>query len=294
MRKRTLTFAFSFILVLGILVLCISGMTHGQEKKLVTAKPIVLPKPDLTVARIMVTQKCNIAVLVRNIGAGPLPDWVYTSSDPKNAGVYIYINGTGWGGKTIPGFDRARRLQKPGGEALCILRRLVTAPIDVKALVDMWDVVKEADETNNSKELKSLSCPFKIEPEKLADLGMYGFLKLGKNKKEVKWGQTITLGPADATLVSGGTPAFELYYTQREYNGVAAAGFDNKIFFNGKEVSIQTKLSLKPKEIDPIHTQAYFGPQDGKLEIHIDALDDIKESREDNNNFFIFVKFQGF
>ena len=130
---------------------------------------------------------------------------------------------------------------------------------------------------------------------KLPDLGMYGFLKLGKHKREVKWGKTITLTPGDATLISHGNPAFEVYYTHREYAGVSASGFKNKIYFNGKVVSIQSKLKLKPKEIHPIHTQAYLGPNNGKLEIRIDADNDIKESNENNNfHFFVYLRFKGF
>lgn len=130
---------------------------------------------------------------------------------------------------------------------------------------------------------------------KLPDLGMYGFLKLGKFKKEVKWGSTITLTPADATLIYNGKPAFEVYYSYREYQGVAASGFKNKVYFNNNVVSIQSKLSLKPKEIKHVHTQAYLGPQNGKLEIHIDDENVIRESRENNNfHFYVNVKFRGF
>lgn len=129
----------------------------------------------------------------------------------------------------------------------------------------------------------------------LPDLGMYGFLKLGKFKKEVKWGRTIVLTPADATLISNGKPAFEVYYAYREFQGVPASGFKNKVYFNNKVVSIQSSLSLKPKEIKHVHTQAYLGPNNGKLEIHIDDENNIRESREDNNfHFFVYLKFRGF
>ena len=64
------------------------------------------------------------------------------------------------------------------------------------------------------------------------DLGMYGFLKIGKLKKEVKWNRTIVLTPADAFLISNGKPAFDLYYSYREFAGAPAKGFKNKVFFN--------------------------------------------------------------
>jgi len=130
---------------------------------------------------------------------------------------------------------------------------------------------------------------------KLPDLGMYGFLKLGKFKKEVKWGRTIVLTPADATLISNGKPAFEVYYSYREYQGVSASGFKNKVYFRNSVVSIQSHLSLNPKEIKHVHTQAYLGPKNGKLEIHIDDENSIRESRENNNfHFFVNIVFRGF
>jgi hypothetical protein len=127
------------------------------------------------------------------------------------------------------------------------------------------------------------------------DLGMYGFLQIGKNKRQVKWNETITLTPADATLISAGKPAFEIYYSYREYNGGPASGFKNKIFFNNQLVSQQTNLSVGPKEIKSVHTQAYLGPQNGKLQIKIDADNEVVETREDNNfGFYVNLNFQGF
>ena len=128
------------------------------------------------------------------------------------------------------------------------------------------------------------------------DLGMYGFLRIGKNSKEVKWNETIVLTPADATLISGGKPAFEVYYAYREYNGKVVTGpFKNKIFFKKNIVSQQTNLSCGSMEIKNIHTQAYLGPQNGKLQIKIDADNEVIESREDNNfHFFVNIRFKGF
>jgi hypothetical protein len=124
---------------------------------------------------------------------------------------------------------------------------------------------------------------------------MYGFLKLGKLQREVKWNETIVLGPEDATLVSNGKPAFEVYYSHREFNGVAVPGpFKNKISFNGAVVSIQSALSLAASEIKPIHTQAYLGPKNGRLTIKIDADNEVQEAREDNNEFSVNIVFRGF
>ncbi len=132
---------------------------------------------------------------------------------------------------------------------------------------------------------------FAVDP----DLGMYGFLKIGKHKKEVKWNRTIVLTPSDVTLISNGIPAFEVYYAYREYAGVAVRGFKNKIYFNNKLVSQQTNLYLTAKQIKHVHTQAYLGPKNGKLQIKIDADNNIKESRENNNfGFYVNIVFKGF
>ena len=160
-----------------------------------------------------------------------------------------------------------------------------------------WEAIKVI----HPQQLQSDKAVFRIQctdeqPSKKPDIGMYGFLKIGRFKKEVKWNETIVLTPDDATLVSGGKPAFEIYYSIREYDDVAAPGpFKNKMLFNGNLVSQQTNLSLAPFEIRDIHTQAYLGPQAGKLQIKIDADNEVSESREDNNfNFFINLNFRGF
>ncbi|HKK06462.1 MAG TPA: CARDB domain-containing protein [Gammaproteobacteria bacterium] len=168
------------------------------------------------------------------------------------------------------------------------------------AKVDSGNKIRESNERNN------VACrPIRIQGggassgqtgAKKPDLGMYGYLRIGKQKRLVQWNQTITLTPADAHLISGGKPAFDLYYAYREYNGVAASGpFKNKIFFNGKLVSQQTNLSAAAGAIRQIHTQAYLGPQPGQLQIKIDADNEVAESREDNNfHFYVNVRFSGF
>lgn len=163
----------------------------------------------------------------------------------------------------------------------------------VTARADAANKVKESNEGNNTTIKR-----FKVtqaQTEKLPDVGMRGYLKIGKQKREVQWNQTIVLTPADATLISNGKPAFDLYYTCREYDGVATGTFKNRIYFNSKLVSSQTSISLSALQIRPIHTQAYLGPQDGKLQIKIDADNDVAESDEGNNfNFYVNIRFQGF
>jgi hypothetical protein len=163
----------------------------------------------------------------------------------------------------------------------------------VTAKADSANSVKESNEGNNTMVKR-----FKVtqaQTAKLPDVVMKGFLKIGKRKREVKWNQTIVLTPADATLISNGKPAFDLYYACREHDGAATGTFKNRIYFNGKLVSSQTAISLTALQIKPIHTQAYLGPQDGKLQIKLDADNDVAESNESNNfHYYVNIEFQGF
>ena len=113
----------------------------------VAAPPMALP--DLTIEKIYVTQDCMVAVVVKNLGPGYVPDAVWTVHAPKSAGVYLYRNGTGWGGESIWKFDPAKALQKPGGTATYISTLKITAGTGIKAVVDLWNTVKEANENNN-------------------------------------------------------------------------------------------------------------------------------------------------
>lgn len=118
----------------------------------------VISYPDLTIISVMLNQNCFIKVVVKNVGEGELLGDVYTFPQPDSAGIYIYINGKAWGGETIMGFDTARNLQKPGGEATCILTYKVGSnPLSVRAVVDLHNTVKESNEDNNEMEV-TLSC----------------------------------------------------------------------------------------------------------------------------------------
>lgn len=198
------------------------------------------------------------------------------------------------GGESTP--QRVKVPALPPGKEFRHQRKVkltVAQNYQVTARADAANKVKESNEGNNTTIKR-----FKVtqaQTAKLPDVGMSGFLKIGKQKREVQWNQTIVLTPADATLISNGKPAFDLYYTCREYDGVASGTFKNRIYFNGKLVSSQTSISLSALQIRPIHTQAYLGPQDGKLQIKIDADNDVAESDEGNNfNFYVNIRFQGF
>lgn len=262
-------------------------------------------KPDLVIRQFGLKDwgKCEAGhavftfqVTIANIGTAASP------AVPDKALVQTMDqHGNGWGNGVPVGAI------PPGGSQTVMVpvyylqadpnHMSAAAPHPFKAVADPLHLVAEANEGNNE------SGVIQVDPRRICqaagkkpDLGMYSFLKIGKQQKQVQWNQTITLTPADATLVSGGKPAFEVYYAYREYNGVAVAGpFKNKISFNGSLVSQQTGLSTGPSEIKNVHTQAYLGPQDGELQIKIDADNEVSESREDNNfNFKVNLKFSGF
>jgi len=247
-------------------------------------------RPDLVIRNILLDRSCNVVVQVRNIGRGKVPNKVWTVHKPTSSSVYLRINGRGWGGATIWKFNPSKSLQPAGGGATYRSKLKVTGTAAVKATIDHTKQVAESNEGNNAM-IKRLICR---KPGKLPDLGMYGFLKIGKFKKLVKWNGTVVLTKKDAHLISGGKPAFDIFYSYREYNGVAASGFANKIFLNGKLVSQQTNQSVGPKQIKPIHTQAYLA-KSGRLQIKVDADNNVKESREDNNfHFYVNIVLKGF
>lgn len=129
-----------------------------------------------------------------------------------------------------------------------------------------------------------------------ADLGLYGFLDIGQNKKEVKWNETIILTPADAMSLSGDQAAFNLYYADKNYGNAKSGIYRNAISFDGTLVSQQTNRQLDMGEKQDIWTQAYFTARNGthKLSFKVDADNNVVESSETNNDFVVYVKLEGF
>jgi hypothetical protein len=153
-----------------ILVCAITFPAIAQEKKPVeplkpekTPVPVGAPAPDLTIDKIYLSKDCQAAVVVKNLGPGLVPDEVWTERHPKSAGVYFYINGRGWGGASIWLFDPTKNLQRPGGTATYTSNLRVTGTATIKAVVDLWNVVREVNEGNNSLETK-LACEAQTGP----------------------------------------------------------------------------------------------------------------------------------
>jgi hypothetical protein len=150
-------------LVLFLAVMLTAGVLSAREpitKGGATAPPGSAPQgrlPDFTIDKIYLTKDCRVAVVVKNLGPGVVPDEVWTVHTPKSAGVYLYRNGTGWGGASIWKFDPAKNLKAPGGTATYTSTLQVTGSAAIKAVVDLWNVVAETNEGNNSLEVK-LAC----------------------------------------------------------------------------------------------------------------------------------------
>jgi hypothetical protein len=115
--------------------------------------------PDLTITNVYLTQDCFVAVDVKNLGPGYVNDKVWTVHEPKSPGVYLYRNGAGWGGASIWKFDPAKALQKPGGIATYVSTLKVTTGVGIKAVVDLHDILVEANESNNSMVAKLICQP---------------------------------------------------------------------------------------------------------------------------------------
>lgn len=109
--------------------------------------------PDLIIENIYLVKpinKCRVVVVVKNRGTGRVPNFVWTDHNPKSAGVYLYINGKGWGGASIWKFDSFKKLQPPGGTAEYVSNLTVSGDATVTAVVDFWNTVKETNNNNNS------------------------------------------------------------------------------------------------------------------------------------------------
>ncbi|MDP1854174.1 MAG: Ig-like domain-containing protein [Candidatus Omnitrophota bacterium] len=129
----------------------------------------------------------------------------------------------------------------------------------------------------------------------LPDLGAYGFLKIGKYQKQVIWNQAITLTPLDINGRSAdGRLIFNVTYAFREYNYVPAAGFKNNLLFSGQLVNQLSNISLDAFQIKYVTVPISVLPQNAKLELKIDAGNQIAEAAETNNNFTVYLNFSGF
>jgi hypothetical protein len=191
-----------------------------------SAQVMRLRKPDLSIVKITVDRECNLAVVVKNNGPGILPDYVYTKHHPKSAGVYVYINGKGWGGTSIWKFDSAKNLKRPGGMATYISRYKVGAPVDVKAVVDLHNDVKEANERNNTKIRKRLRCGGTGGTRKLPDLIVRDIRLVKGCKIQVSVTNIGTAGVPSSYYDLPNAVGVQMYNGGKPWGGIILKGFD--------------------------------------------------------------------
>jgi len=128
-----------------------SGMTLREQKERYT------PKPDLIIDKLFLSRECKVIVHVKNIGKGSVDNSAWTDKTPQSTSVYLFRNGKKWGGATLYGFDKRRRLQKPNGTVSYVSNLKVNGMTSITAVIDMTKQVKESNENNNEL-TKELTC----------------------------------------------------------------------------------------------------------------------------------------
>lgn len=246
--------------------------------------------PDLVIDKISLNKECKVVVKVRNRGPGLIPNDVWSQHHPKSAGVYLYINGNSWGGATIWGFDPGRNLKFSGGTATYTSKLRVPNSANITAKVDLWNVVKEANE-NNNKRASRLSCKKVVSERDLT-------VKIANCPTVVKPGQNLNAGirvqgkssfpnalssvVVDLILTSRygyPSPAPYATYSPNYSDGVLLLGGREHTAFNGPG-TVNVKLNGSNTIPSDTPNGTYY------LGAVIDAGNNVQERNERNNVSF--------
>lgn len=149
---------FVVVILASLMLMGITVMGYSQQHE---RSPH--PKPqqvviDLLIEDIMLNEQCFVVVKAKNIGLSMVPDSVWTVHAPDSSGIYLHINGKGWGRDAIWHFDPAKNLQNPGGTATMTSTLKVTGTATITATIDNTGKIQESNETNNQMR-KKLTCP---------------------------------------------------------------------------------------------------------------------------------------
>jgi hypothetical protein len=231
--------------------------------------------PDLKVIKIFTTKDCKLAVTVMNAGPGKLPAYVYTKHHPKSAGVYVYIDGKGWGGKTIWKFDTAKKLKRRGGRATAILNYKVTKPIKVKAVVDMHNDVKEKNERNNDM-TSGVRCGPGVSQKKMPDLIVRDIRLVQGCKIQINVKNIGNMGVPESYYNLPKAVAVQLYKDGKPWGGIILSGFDPA----GK---LKTPGGSATHVWFPKAANLNLGAGDHSLKAIVDYHKVLPESNENNN-----------
>jgi hypothetical protein len=264
MMRRNSNFKSNVLMAVGvcfILSIALSVQVHAGEL------------PDLDIIKITVNRACNLVVVVKNNGPGPLPDYVYTKRHSKSAGVYVYINGKGWGGQSIWKFDPTKKLQKPGGQATYVSKYKVGSPVSVKAVVDMWNDVKEEDEGNNTEILNKLSCG---GTQRLPDLVVRDIRLIQDCKIQVTIANIGTAGVPASYYDLPDAVAVQMYNGSQPWGGMILKMFDPA----GK---LKAPGGVATHVWFPKATNLNLSPGTHSLKVIADFHHKLTESNETNN-----------
>ena len=204
------------------------------------------------------------------------PNYVYTKHHPKSAGVFVYINGKSWGGESIWKFDPARKLQRPGGQATCILNYKVGPPIDVKAVVDLWNDVKEANERNNAQTRKRLSCR-PSGGKRLPDLIVRDIRLIKNCKIQVTIANIGTAGVPSSYYDNPNAVAVQMYKGSQAWGGMILKMFDPV----GK---LKSPGGVATHVWFPLAANLNLSPGTHSLKVIVDAGGVLTELNETNNS----------
>jgi hypothetical protein len=128
---------------------------NNEIRRELTGKSTGPVYPDLLISKMWLTTDNKVAVEVINNGPGVVPA-VYWEKDMPT--LYLFRNGKGWGGTTLPLFDPQKKLAKIGGKEVYISNSLqISGTETIVTVIDYHDTVRESNEQNNqmTKELKA-------------------------------------------------------------------------------------------------------------------------------------------
>ncbi|MCP3951322.1 MAG: hypothetical protein GY697_03770 [Desulfobacterales bacterium] len=121
----------------------------GPEEAKSTASP-----PDLAVTRIWLDKECKVQVAVANTGQARMAPAYYRKNVPV---LYLYRNGSPWGGAALNVLDPAKKLVRKGGRATYSSNLKIQGTVQVKAMIDQRNSLQESNEKNNTR-IARLTC----------------------------------------------------------------------------------------------------------------------------------------
>jgi hypothetical protein len=147
-KRRT----FQNTLVLGLVFFAVVSNLWAQNR------------PDLVVEKIFTTKECKLAVTVKNNGPGFVSKLVYADYEQKAVGVQVSIDGKDWGEKKFWQFDKIRKLRVPEGTVTCVFDYIVKTRVEVTAAVDVYNILRETEEDNNTLTQTVICVPISKSP----------------------------------------------------------------------------------------------------------------------------------